>query len=351
MNKMKAPLLLALALVPITFGAKASEQLISHLVTSPGSLDPVNAATFNAILAHVDDRGYAKAEMKLAELLTNDEIAGRSRANLLANLGILKAVNAGAEEGIIDLNEAIALMEAATGPYNRALIELLVAKAAIGREARALELAEESLRRAQHIAHRQGGVYTEEQLPIVHALTNIHLKQGMEFSANREQRFKLRINEQVHGEDSEELVPVLQNVASYFAHRGDAVPMISPITSSIRYRSQSVDEIERYRVSLFRDAINLYDRAIKILENAHGTNDLRLVSPLKGLANARLMQRTAPGPAERAMERALSIVRSNPGTDITDHARALVDLGDVYTITGRSTCRRGLPRGLEPLER
>lgn len=332
MKKLKAQPLLTLTLIFTAFGAMASEQLTNHLITSPGSLDSANAATFDTVLEHVDERSYPKAEMRLAQLLTDDDIEDESRANLLANLGILKAINAGAEAGIVDLNEAITLMEAAAGPYSEALVELLMAKAAISEEVEALELAEESLRRAQHITHRQDGVYTEDQLPMVRALTNVHLQQGMVLSADREQRFNLRISEQVHGEDSEELVPILQSVGAYFANRGDTLPMVPAITTK-RHQSQAEAFTEHYRISLFREAIDLYDRAIEIVEDTHGANDLRLVPPLKGLANARLMQRTATRYAEQAMERALSIVESNPGTDVTDHARALVDLGDVYTIT------------------
>ena len=89
-----------------------------------------------------------------------------------------------------------------------------------------------------------------------------------------------------------------------------------------------------YRDSLFRRSINFYRRAIKIIEDNYGVNDLRLVEPLRGLANARLLQITNRSASEAALERALSIVDSNPDTDLPDRIKAMIRLADMYTITG-----------------
>ncbi len=330
MKKLSQSLLFALTLSPLF--ATASERFMDYFITSPGKLGDSHRATFERVIADIDARRFPAAEMNLARLLAEDTLDGQVRANLLADLGILKAVNAGADEGLLDITAAIELMEASMGPYDAALIDLLVARAAISQDLEAFEVAEESLRRAQHIAHRHDGVYTRNQLPIVQQLTHVHLAQGLVYSADREQRFNLKISEQVYGEDSPEIVGVLQQVGGYFANRGAALPVIPPITSK-QFQTEAEAFTEQYRLSLFRESVELYDRAIRILEDSRGPNDLSLVPALKGLAEARLLQRTSTRYAEKAMERVLSIVESNPGTDIADHARALVDLGDTYTIT------------------
>lgn len=331
MKNLNLSLLFALTLNVLN--ANASEWFIERFNMSTADLDAAEAAAFRTVVDRIDNRAYPAAEMALASMLANSEdLDDTIRARMLANLAVLKAVNAGEEEALLDLTAAIELVETTRGPFDRQLIDLLMTKAEISRSVESFEIAEEALRRAQHIAHRHDGVYTPNQLPIVEALTYVHLEQGLVLDADREQRFNLRISEQVHGEDSAEIVPVLRQVGSYFANRANSLPTAATISSK-EFQSQAEAFTDQYRYSLFREAIDLYDRAINIVENTRGPDDIALVPVLRGLANARLMQRTSPRYAERAMERATDIIINHPGTDVADHARALVELGDMYTIT------------------
>ncbi len=92
-------------------------------------------------------------------------------------------------------------------------------------------------------------------------------------------------------------------------------------------------ELRLQRDMLFKLAVNMYLRSVAIIEQNYGENDLRLVQPLRGLANARMLQITNRKYAEEALERSLAIVESNPESDLSDRAQALVDLGDLYVIT------------------
>jgi len=84
---------------------------------------------------------------------------------------------------------------------------------------------------------------------------------------------------------------------------------------------------------LFRQSTNLYQRAVAIIERNFGDEDIRLVKPLRGLANARILQVTSRKNAEAALVRSLEIVNSHPGSDLTDRTQAMVDLADLYTST------------------
>jgi hypothetical protein len=95
----------------------------------------------------------------------------------------------------------------------------------------------------------------------------------------------------------------------------------------------AVTELRLLRNILFRDSIKLYLRAIEIIELNYGVNDLRLLAPLRGLASARMFEITQRRYAEVALLRSLEIVDSNPNSDLTDRAQAMVDLGDFYIIT------------------
>ena len=64
----------------------------------------------------------------------------------------------------------------------------------------------------------------------------------------------------------------------------------------------------------------------------YGPNDLRLLPQLRGLAKARVLAGHRKL-AEVALVRALKIVESNSNLNLPDRARAMIDLGDLYTIT------------------
>jgi hypothetical protein len=208
-----------------------------------------------------------------------------------------------------------------TNPFSRKLISGIMAKAITELYLDQYKAAEDSFRRAQHITHRQGGVYAEDQISMVSYLTTAFLKQKDPLAADQQQLFSLRIAENVHGRDSLELLPVLDRLGGYFATRGSAIPAM--VTTDIRLE----------RDNLFKTSVQMYQRSVTIIEKNFGENDLRLVQPLRGLASARMLQITNRKYAEAALERSLEIVQSNPQSDTTDRAQALIDLGDLYVIT------------------
>ncbi|MCZ6503946.1 MAG: hypothetical protein O6945_15720, partial [Gammaproteobacteria bacterium] len=218
-------------------------------------------------------------------------------------------------------------IEEHSNPFDKTLINVTMVRGLTQSSLNNFVEAEDSFRRAQHISHRVSGVNTLEQLEIINYISELDLKQGKLLDADREQQFNLRISERAYGKDSEELLPILQRIGAYFAFRGNTVPL-----------TRSADPTNRDL--LFRQSIDLYDRAIKIIEDNYGVSDMRLVEPLRGLARARLLQFTNRRASEAALERALNIVQSNPNTDITDRVKAMIDLGDIYTIDGNKKARR-----------
>ncbi len=247
---------------------------------------------------------------------------------LLVNLGILHSYQGSPEHAMTWLDSGLEFVEDNSNPFASTVREIMMARGLTQLDLGAFDEAEESFRRAQHIAHRIGGVYTPEQLEIINYITSLHLKQGRLTDADREQGFNLRISEQAYGKDSEELVPILQRIGAYFASRGAMIPLSD--SPDFRY----------YRDSLFRQSLDVFKRSVKIIEDNYGVNDLRLIEPLRGLARTRLLQISNRSAAEDALERALAIVESNPDTDIPDRIKATLDLADLYTITGD-------PRGKE----
>jgi hypothetical protein len=174
---------------------------------------------------------------------------------------------------------------------------------------------------ALHLVHREEGLFGINQLPIINNLTATNLRERNSLAADQQQRFSLKVEEQSYGPNSIEILPTLTRLGSYFANRGDTISLAA------------VTELRMQRAILFKDSVNLYHRAIDIIELNYGVNDLRLLTPLRGLAMARTLEITQRRNAEAPLLRSLEIVDSNPNSDLADRAQAMVDLGDFYIIT------------------
>ena len=84
---------------------------------------------------------------------------------------------------------------------------------------------------------------------------------------------------------------------------------------------------------LLRDAFDAYERAIRIIENNYGENDLQLLSPLRRLAKVRILEWSRKEEAEAPLLRILSLIDSNRNADDISRARSLLDLADFYYLT------------------
>jgi tetratricopeptide (TPR) repeat protein len=275
-------------------------------------------------LNFIDGSNFVQANnvaLKLsAQISENTAIDKMSYAMAMTNSAVSHALIGNLTLSILDLDTALHLGEA-SGRFNLNLINILMVKAHVSQLNGNFKEAENALRRSQHIFHRHDGVYAEGQLPVIKALAEIHLQNGKLLAADREQLFRLKVNEEVFGSNNEEIIPTLESLGLYFANRASAIP------------NTGETEIAIYRDKLFREAINLFERSLTIIENKYDANDLRLVGPLRGLSKTRFMQGASFAEARKSMERASEIISNNPTTDISDHAISLVALGDTYLIT------------------
>lgn len=337
------PLLVAIAALS-PFGAWAAEGYFDYFYKEPHLNDARLARTFDIVLASAERGEYDRADEQVGDIVAKvDDLPPIAGAAILADAAIIKAAIGDAPTALSLLDQSIALVEHDRGPFDPLLFNMLMVEASIRAEHGEFAPAKEILRRAQHIVHRDDGVYTRRQLPIIDRLTRIDLQQGDPISADREQRFNLKISEQVYGDDSEELVPVLEKLGGYFSGRGADIPARALTRNCCgsydaqvlrdKFPDQDSEFLMRYRHALFSESYDLYERSIKILEDKYGEKDPRLVEPLRAYAWARLIDQRPNKGAEVLMERAYNIVSENPATDISDRIKALVALGDLYNIS------------------
>ena len=257
----------------------------------------------------------------MVKLVSRDfDVDSLNYAKVLTNSALIDWKLERPEPALTSLRLAIVKTESIS-PFHPALFEMLVAKAVIEHKTDNLEYAADAYRQAQHISHRIDGVYTQLQIPIIDALTEIHIRKNKPYQADQEQRLKLKVIEQAFGPDDEAIIPTLTKLGAYFAARGHF--------SDVNTNSQT----RLYRDRLFRDAINMLDRSIAILEDNYGEADLRLVGPLIEMSKVRFLQGSSRTQAEEDMQRAYAIVSNHPSSDTADVANALVKLADTYTLT------------------
>ncbi|MFK8016464.1 MAG: tetratricopeptide repeat protein [Gammaproteobacteria bacterium] len=203
--------------------------------------------------------------------------------------------------------EAIALGSVHLGAFSPELIEPLIELSALLSANDLQDEALSALLRAKGITHRNQGIYNSEQERIVDSMSDIYLELDDVQQATLEQRLLYSMEARQVGEDSPDFVPAIQKWAQFLAR------------------------IERYR-----DARQFLRRAVEILENAYGPNDVRIVDSLNLIADSFRSNEESKLPPEgrKALQRAVSIYRAQDNVDHADLMQAQQALGDWYMTIG-----------------
>lgn len=194
---------------------------------------------------------------------------------------------------------AVDEIELADGPYSPRLIEPLTG---LGRSYLALgeyELADQTLKRAQHLAHRDEGVHSLTQLPVIDVLTEKYLREDKPLKADQQQRFALYVAEHQYGKNSTDIVPALYKHADWYMESGQ-----------------------------YRQARETLERITEIIKSEGGDTDLRLLKPLMLIAKARRLEGICC--SYKGLEPALEVLEHNPEATDDMLVDAWLALGDAY---------------------
>ncbi len=124
---------------------------------------------------------------------------------------------------------------------------------------------------------------------------------------------------------SEIKIRELLNVALHFALRGDSVPRLVDDLGLARQRSR-----------FFSQALAAAESAIEIAESTSSGDQAAIIMPLRRLAYIDQMRDPSSEKAERAMERVRQVILDHPDSTTPDRVRAMIELADVYIISGDS---------------
>ena len=257
-----------------------------------------------------DDQHEAARDLGEAIVLRMGREVGRDSLQLvipLNNLATVYELLGDYESAEANYLRSVSLIEAKNGQYHvdliRPLTGLGITYESSGRHQEAIA----TFRRAQHLTHRMDGVYSPEQLSLLQRISGNFVKMNDFGEADRAQRLWFKVNEHNVGRDNVDILPALYQLAEWYVHSGQ-----------------------------YTNAINAYKRGIDILEDEFGEEDLRLLRPLRGIAEAGGGRARTNTRSIKALERADHILEVNPDADPFDRALTLIELADVYTVTNKS---------------
>ena len=166
-----------------------------------------------------------------------------------------------------------------------------------------VEQAHDTFDRAQHIAHRNEGVYSPKQFEILEIKTRLALQSGEPLEADRLQRFLFFINR--HNFDDLEVLPAYLNIGKWYMETGQY------------HRSRKV-----------------LKEAVALIHESAGVYDLRLLEPLQLIAKSRRLQGSCC--TEKLLLEVLDIIENNDNVPLDMQATAYAGLADAYTVSGKS---------------
>jgi hypothetical protein len=204
------------------------------------------------------------------------------------------------------LDEYLSLVEVVADSYGEYSDQLLEPLAGLSRTYIAMGYAEEaglSLRRAQHITHRNDGVYSPRQIEFIEMMADLALLTRAPMDADKQQKFMFFVSS--HHFSGLDGIHAYTRLATWYTATGQ-----------------------------HRKARRILEEVITMIETEAGENDLRLMEPLKLISQSRRLQGACC--IERSLERATGILDQHsdvPGDIVADIYSELADANIIYGKT------------------
>ncbi|HJL60361.1 MAG TPA: tetratricopeptide repeat protein [Pseudomonadales bacterium] len=195
--------------------------------------------------------------------------------------------------------------EAAFGPFSEELIDPLMGLARSYFAVSDYDAAFKTNERAQHLTHRNQGVYSIRQLEGIDLMTQIYLSQREIEMADKQQIFSLFISEHHFGKESIDLLPALAKMSMWYMDTGQ-----------------------------YRHAQDVLARSRDIIKSSGNTHEPSQIPAIIETAKIKRLRRSCC--SHKILQDALAIVDANP--DIGNDLRAwiYVELADSYTVRGEA---------------
>lgn len=169
-----------------------------------------------------------------------------------------------ASEKLDDYRDAIARLESEQGAWGMGLAEQLAGLGhtyqARGQHRDAIEIFD----RAIHVSRINNGLYDLSQVPIIEKMVESLKARGRWEEVHKRHQYLFWLHKRNFGADDPRMLPVIDSLGKWYINDYALNP-------GRRMMDQLVD------------AHNLFQHAIDIISGAYGSQDLRLIEPLRGL--------------------------------------------------------------------
>ena len=271
---------------------------VQPAVSTPGIAQLVQ--NFN-LYWKLDDYSHAHDEAeKIVRLLEESNKSPLALASAFHNLAATQLMMGLHLESERNFKRSIGLVESHGEKYSAALGTKLEHLGVLYFGTQRYELARETFRKAQHIMHRNGGVYTLEQLDLLNGITRISIKTHEFEEADVQQKFYYRINLNNYGEDDPRMVPVMNRLGEWLKATGQ-----------------------------FSDALDMFRKAVVLLDETGGS-ERDMLRPLRGIASVLYLKGVCC--AEKTLQEVLDSIRRDPTADRADEIDAMIHLADMNMI-------------------
>lgn len=250
----------------------------------------------------LDAQDYPSAlsnDRKIITLVDNGK-QSKGHAQALHNLAKVQPVVGLHVKSAESYKSNIDLVERQHGIFAPDLLPLLTELSSLYYNRADYELAMNTLRRAQHITHRNEGVYSLEQLTLIDSLTMLEIKTGRIENADTQQRFYYSINLKNYGKDDQRILPAINRMAEWFSASGQ-------LDKSLRFYKKALDVINKLELG-----------------------EAEKLRPLRGLSTVKYLKGFCC--IDEHLREALRIIMTHPGSDHVDKLDALVHLADMHMI-------------------
>jgi tetratricopeptide (TPR) repeat protein len=170
-----------------------------------------------------------------------------------------------------------------------------------------------TLRRVQHIMHRDDGVHTMAQLPVIEGISRIYVKTDRDKEADQQQKFYYTLNKINYGEKDPRMIPVLAKFGHWLKNSGQ-----------------------------YQQALDVFQQNLDLITELDMGSELELVEPLREIASTMYLKGHCC-PLE-PLNRATDIVVRDVSIDIEDKIVALLELADMNLMKRQERVAKQLYR-------
>jgi TonB family protein len=210
------------------------------------------------------------------------------------------------EEAAESYLSAVEVYRAIDGPFTPLAIAPLTSLGDSYREAEDHTNAVASYGEARTVSRRVYGLHNPDQIVLLDRISESLLDLDQLAEAEAQQVEALRLIQRANPPESDAVLSAIYRYAGWLGERG-------------------MFQLER----------DQYMRAQRIIRQAYGESDPRLVTPLLGIGNTYRRERNPAGPGISALEDALELLRGQPERDALGLAMVMRDIGDWNTAFGK----------------